>query len=171
MTVKTATKRELPKGILVSDLSRPKYVPGPETDGMTDAESDALWDAHWAEQEKVRVEHTFEFYKTEQFGWVMLTLHISNPSSRQRSRGVNTTRSYAVPVNDPDSIVRVGLGPHVTDRFTLYIRRDRLEALQFFVDLNNKGKAGSAGNVRDRISTRRAQGAMHRANGERSWRW
>ena len=34
---------------------------------MTDAESDALWArALGHEQEKVRVEHTFEFYKTEQ---------------------------------------------------------------------------------------------------------
>jgi hypothetical protein len=165
MTVKTATKRDLPNGILVSDLKYPESLPYP--DGEM---SDADWDARHAEQAKTRVEHTFTFYKTAQFGWCMLTLHISNGSRNQRARGVTTERSYAVPVNNPDSIVRVGLGPHVTDQFTLYLRRDRLDALKFYVELNNKGLA-AAGNVRDRISTRRAQGAMHRANGERSWRW
>ncbi len=162
---KTTVKRDLPKGILVSDLKYPESKIKWKSEMSKEDER-----AYEDEYKRNRIVHTFEFYKTERFGWVMLTLHISNASRRQSQRGVDTRRSYAVPVNDPNSIVRVGLGPHVTDKFTLYIRQERLDALKDYVALNDKGM-GSAGEVRDRISTRRAQGQMHRANGERSWRW
>ena len=51
-------------------------------------------------------------------------------------------------------------------RCTVYIRKSRSGALQPFIDLRLKGES-SAGQIRDRISTRRAQGAIYRM--ERGW--
>ncbi len=49
-------------------------------------------------------------------------------------------------------------------------QHERASALQQFIDLRTKGQA-AAGEVRDRISSRRAQGALERAAGNSYWRW
>ena len=48
--------------------------------------------------------------------------------------------------------------------------KDRLEALKKFTDLHLLGLE-KAGTVRDRISSRRAEGKEIRATGRSSWRW
>ncbi len=98
------------------------------------------------------------------FGWVVPTLAIS--TSR---RGGFPPRTYAVKVSD-GGVCRVGAGPHVKKIVTVYVRKSRRKVLQRFLDLREKGKA-EAGEVRDRISSRRAEGALRRSRGERSWYW
>jgi hypothetical protein len=46
----------------------------------------------------------------------------------------------------------------------------RLKSLKPFLELRLKGQ-GDAGQIRDRISSRRAQGQVMRAEGRSSWRW
>ncbi len=147
-----ASKRVLPVGILVSDLSYPKSNYGKDTEAQLNAK---------------RVIETLEFYKTERFGWVINTLFIRNASRRQQGRGVDTQRFYAISVDD-GTICTVGLGPHVTDKFTLYVTNARKDALQKFLDLHQKG-LGEAGTIRDRISTKRAQTSLRR--NDNPWRW
>ena len=105
------------------------------------------------------------FYETAGFGWCLATLSIS--SSRRGTR--TTDRTYAVRVSDGAS-VRVGAGPHVTRTITVYLRKSRLEALKKYIDMYAAGQV-AANTIRDRISSRRAEGAEHRANSEHSWRW
>ncbi len=132
--------RELPKDIKGTDLAYPKVDHTRKHPG-----------AYYAER---RVVDTIEFYRTERFGWVICTLHIRNASRRQVARGVDTARFYAIAVAD-GQVCTVGLGPHVTDRFTLYVTAARKEALGKYLQLRDQGQ-GRAGDIRDRISTRRA---------------
>ena len=105
------------------------------------------------------------FYETAGFGWCLATLNIS--TSRRGNR--TTDRTYAIRVNDGAS-VRVGAGPHVTRTITVYLRKGRLEALKKYIDMYTAGQV-AANIIRDRISSRRAEGAERRANNEHSWRW
>ena len=107
------------------------------------------------------------FYETKGFGWVLCTLHISNASRRQAAG--TTDRTYAITVAD-GKVCRVGRGPHVLSTVTVYLSADNLERLMPYVELYLKG-SGDAGNIRDRISSRRAQGQLHRAAGRTSWNW
>jgi hypothetical protein len=77
-------------------------------------------------------------------------------------------RFYATALNG--KIYRVGRGPHVLSTTTVYVKKSRENALQKFLDLMDKGNA-DANMIRDRISSRRAQGALHRAAGRSSWTW
>lgn len=133
----------LPKGVKATDLKYPSYK---EVEGID-------YDAR-----------SFELWHTTGFGWCIPVLLIG------RARRANTSdRTYAVTVEGA-KLVRIGKGPHVTDTLTVYTRKTTIERLQPYLDLRTKG-AGDAGSVRDRISSRRAQGQIERARGKSSWRW
>lgn len=140
-----------PEGIIKSDTSYPSR---PKNIGWEGKRADA-----W--HKKNNILHRYEFYKTKRFGWVINTLHIRNASRRQQHDGIDTARSYAISLDGQQC--RVGLGPHVTERFTLYITADRLPKLQKYVDLFTRGQAG-ANDSRDRRST-----LMMRRDRPRSW--
>jgi hypothetical protein len=133
---------ELPKGILKSDLKRPEYG----------AQQDVPWEAR-----------SFELWYTTGMGWVIPTLDIA------KAKAGMPRRTYAVRVVD-GSVCRVGQGPHVTQTLVVYVTSKRYQALEPFLLLRTKGR-GDAGAVRDRISSRRAQGQVERALGKTSWRW
>lgn len=116
--------------------------------------------------ESNRVVHTIELYNVSGIGWVVATLGIG--SGRMRSNHGYAARTYAVDAHG--KIWRVGRGPHVLQTLTAYISKKRSKDLSQLIDLYTKG-AVEANVIRDRISSRRAQGAMHRANGLSSWRW
>ena len=98
------------------------------------------------------------FYKTDRFGWVLTTLGIRNAG---RSATNNTARSYGVSI-DTESVVTVGHGPHVTANVTVYLTSKNVARLATYVKLWLKGLS-EASSIRDRISTRRAQGALRRS--------
>lgn len=107
------------------------------------------------------------FYRTKGLGWVLTTLHISNPSRRQSAATV--ARTYGIGVKD-SKVYTVGRGPHVEDTVEIYVTRTNLERLRVYVELWKKGMA-DASSIRDRISSRRAQGQLHRQNGRSHWDW
>lgn len=115
-------------------------------------ESDRKWPT------KGRSVADLTFYKAGRYGWCVQTLSINN-------RG----RTYAIQVDSPNDIVTCGGRP---DDVTVhvYVSEARQKALQKFIDLKAKGLE-SAGNIRDRIGSRRAQGQEMRAQGLTSWRW
>jgi hypothetical protein len=132
----------LPKGILKSDLKEPSWK-----SKVKMAEDDRGYSLK------------FEIWYCS-YGWCIPTLLIAH--SRRANQGFSGgDRTYAVAVNT-GSTLRVGNGPHIKARHTVYVKASRLSALQKFVDLQRTG-AEDANTVRDRISTRRARGAM------RSW--
>ena len=146
----TPKPTDLPPDVRVGDLKWPK--PG---EGLG-----------WEKMKKLGIEHnSFTFYHVTSFGWVLTTLHISNPSSRSSS---TTARSYGVKLDG--SVVRVGKGPHVTKEITVYLSKDNLERLTKYIELWKKGM-GRAGEIRDRISSRQAQGQLMRVEGRSHWYW
>jgi hypothetical protein len=128
----------LPKGITEKDLKYPERHDFPENFQYED--------------------RSFELWFCGSFGWCIPTLQIRGAGRRM---GV-APRTYAVSV-DTKKVCRIGLGPHVLKRVTVYVRKSRLEVLKPFLDLRREG-AIAANNVRDRISTRRAQSAMRRGD-------
>lgn len=106
----------------------------------------------------------FELWYTGGMGWVIPTLQISSGS-----RSAYGKRTYAVVVST-GQVCRVGMGPHVHAKHVVYVTTKSADRLAPFLALREQGQA-DAGQVRDRISTRRAQGQMHRAAGHTSWRW
>ena len=103
------------------------------------------------------------FHKTQRFGWCITTLFIS------RGKRGQPDRSYGIAV-DGEQTVSVGNGPHVTETFTLYFRESRAGDLQRYHDLYVKGLQ-AANAVRDRRSSRIAQGQEMRAQGRTRWNW
>lgn len=152
-TTKTAA-RELPPHVTEADLSYP-------------ASGGGAWQLAEAAGLNTTV---LTFYlvggagarKSEQ-RWVLCTLNIGG-----RGRG-QTERNYAINVTD-GSICRVGRGPHVLQVVEVHLSKSNWTRLQPHVELYLKGLA-AAGSIRDRISSRRAEGQMRRMNGESSWRW
>lgn len=141
------TKNPLPSGILASDIKHPGY-----SNAACNSVSKVPYD-----------DRTFDLWYVKSFGWVIPTLLISS------GRRSNTTdRTYATTLDGKP--VRVGRGPHVLETHTVWVRNARLKSLQKFLDLRKSGQA-TAGQIRDRISSRRAQGQMMRAEGRSSWRW
>lgn len=141
-TSKTATPAPaaeipLPKGVVARDLKYPD----------------------WADRAKLETSE-FTLHYTERFGWCVATLFIRRAT---RGRAHLADRTYAWSLKDA-CVVTVGLGPHVLRTVTVYVRADRLEALQFLVDAHQKG-LGKAGEIRDVRSTRMAQGSMRRNRG------
>ena len=107
------------------------------------------------------------FYLVKNTGWVLTTLHISNPSRRQASG--TPARTYGIGVAD-SKVYTVGRGPHVEKEVTVYLDSTNIDRLQRYADLWVKGMEDASA-IRDRISSRRAQGQLHRAAGESHWRW
>ena len=134
-------KVKLPPGLQAGDLEWPK----------------------WDEKNPTKTIETLTMYECERIGWVVCTI----PIGGARNRWV--PRMYGVRV-DQGTVVRVGGGPHVLQQITVYVTDKNLERTQKYYDHFNNG-ASSAGQIRDRISSRRAQGQVERANGNRSWRW
>lgn len=132
---------KLPDGIIPGDLKYPKY-----------------WETNDPKDKQIG---TFDLWYSagrNGFGWCIPTLHIAN--SRQHGE-----RSYAIRVSDGQP-VRIGGGPHVTQRLTVYVTEGRKAALEKYLELKRKGEE-DANSIRDRISSRRAQGALYRMN--RGW--
>lgn len=140
------TDDTLPPDILLSDTKYPDYKK--------------------EKREKIAYEvgdhGQLRFYRTEGFGWCIATLHIANARRNQ-----SANRTYAARISD-GAVVRIGNGPHVKARVSIYIRQSRVAALKKYIDLYNAG-AESAHIIRDRISTRRAQGALRRGGDSMSW--
>lgn len=128
----TAAAIPLPAGILKADCEHQKYNP----------------------KKPDHVVAHLTFHYTARFGWCVATLPISG------SRGFKAARTYAISVKD-NQIVTVGAGPHVLRTLNVGVRESRLAALQVYLDLKLKGE-GTAGEIRDRISTRRAQSIYRR---------
>ena len=140
MKKETETKsKKLPEGITKIDLKYPSYR---SKDGLI---------KDWASS-------TFDIWDIEDWGWVIPTLEIGR--SRRHARE-NNVRTYAVRVDDGKT-VRVGLGPHVKGKHTVYVRKSRFNALKKYVEMKNSG-AADANQIRDRISTRRMRSS--------SWGW
>lgn len=142
---KAAAKSTLPKGVLQSDLIRPAYD---DADGIDYSVGDS---------------GQLTLYKTERFGWVINTLFIS------RGKRGQPDRSYGQAI-DTDQVVSCGNGPHVTETAVVYLRKSRLEALKPLIDQYADGMK-RANAIRDRRSSRIAQGQEMRAQGRRSWTW
>ena len=146
----------LPKGILKSDLSRPEYDP---KDKIASGKNGSKYE--W---------HTYQLYFTERFGWVVCTLQISPGKRGQPARYYARTLGR-MPVDglsysekkdrEAGQQCRVGQGPHVKQEVTVYVKQSRLESLQWLIDEYNKGME-SAGDTRDRISTKRARTASRK---------
>lgn len=146
------TSRKLPANVKESDLKY-DYKAGTPYEKL---------------REMGNVPASLTFYKTND-RWVLTTLHISNPSRSNRAKGITAARTYSIGVDDK-KIYTVGRGPHVTDEITVYVTNDNIERLMPMLELWVKGMA-EAGTIRDRTSSRRAMGALHRANGRTSWMW
>jgi hypothetical protein len=143
MTKKSNTN-DLPFDLIESDLKYPKR---PKK-------------YNWHKEQPFDVLHTITLYETTRMGWVVCTLHISNPSRRRHSSDAQP-RTYGV--TSDGKVCRVGLGPHVKRTLTVYVSRGRANALKKLIELHDTGLE-SAGSIRDRISSRRAQGVMLRSN-------
>jgi len=125
--------------------------------------ADDLKSASWAQCQDVPYDQrSFELWYTTGFGWCIPTLFIG-----KGQRG-SPDRTYAITLDNKP--VRIGRGPHVLKTVIVYVRSKRLPALQKFLDLRQEG-AAKAGTIRDRISSRRAQGQVERAAGRSHWRW
>lgn len=142
----SSTKIALPKGILESDCGPDKVYGQTETD-YTAGDSGNL-----------------HLHYIPEVGWVVATLFISRSSSAKY-----IDRTYGIVV-ETGKTVRIGGGPHITSTIVVRLRKNRIEALSPFIEMYDNGM-GKAGSVRDRISTRRAQGVEHRAAGKTSWHW
>ena len=116
----------------------------------------------WRIGENADAPLSLTFYKVQgqriKDSWVIVTLPIDN-------RG----RSYVVQV-ESGTTGRAGRGPHVKAEVTVYLHAGNIDRLRKYVELYRKGLA-DAGMVRDRISSRRAQGQVERAKGRSMWRW
>ena len=108
--------------------------------------------------------HYIDIYEVERFGWVVATLPIGGSSRRSGY----AQRTYAVTADG--KVCRVGKGPHVKQTIKVYVAKSRAKDLSELVELYTNG-AVKANTIRDRISSRRAQGQLNRMNGLTSWRW
>jgi hypothetical protein len=142
---------KLPSDIKALDLKRPEFD---DVDKLaripTGSES---WQYELA---------TFEMWYTEQMGWCIPTLLIA------KAGRASTDRTYATTLAGKQ--VRIGRGPHVKRVVTIYVRESRLKELKHYFDLQRDG-AEVSNQIRDRISSRRAQGQIMRQQGHTSWRW
>jgi len=102
----------------------------------------------------------FELWYTERFGWVIPTLTIRNNTGR--AARAETRRSYAIAIKD-GAMCSAGMGPHVKRHVTIRVKQERFEALKPLLDIMIKG-GEKAGDIRDRRSTRIAQGRARRSN-------
>jgi hypothetical protein len=108
--------------------------------------------------------YTFDLWLVKGIGWCIPTLFIAKAKRSDRA-----DRYYAVHI-DSGKLCRIGNGPHIEELHTVYVAPKRAEALQKFLDLRTQGEV-DANVVRDRRSSRRAQGQLNRAAGLTSWMW
>ncbi len=108
-------------------------------------------------------ETSFELWETESNEFFIPTLEISG------ARRGGSRRTYAVGIADGKTY-RIGKGPHVKAQHTVHLKKANFKRLLRFMVLKIGGSS-AANQVRDRISSRRAQGQINRANGLTSWRW
>lgn len=138
-------KIELPPDVIEADSKRPSYE-----------DSRKPW-----RQEGEEDLYSLTFYKVQgsriKDNWVILTLPIDNKG-----------RSYVISLDG--NCGRAGRGPHVKAIVMIHLHAGNADRLRKYIDLWKKGMS-DAGSVRDRISSRRAEGQVRRANGERSWQW
>lgn len=153
--VAKVAKADLPPDVTVADTVYPKYD---AKNRIPYSELAALG------LDTCGTELTFYQVKGSRVNsWVLTTLLIGGAGKRG-----TTARYYGITVEG--SVCRVGKGPHVVQEVKVHLNKDNYPRLKKYVELYIKGLS-DAGLIRDRISTRRAQGQIHRANGERSWRW
>ncbi len=150
---------ELPPDVKASDLDWPK---APDFNGPDWAKyREASYGDHGGR---------LTFYRVAEgrtgTHWVLVTLLIGKATGRRAGK---SDRTYAIGLADR-KVYRVGYGPHVQAEVTVHLSHLNLDRLQKYVELWKDGMA-QAGTIRDRIGTRRAQGQLHRAAGETSWRW
>ena len=141
---------EMPPKVQASDLK------WPET---------GTWATDKLREKGILDAHTLTFYYVaggDINGWVIATLDIS-----KGKRG-NADRTYGITLEG--KVCRVGNGPHVKKEVVVHLSTKNWDRLLPYVELYVKGLE-QAGQIRDRISTRRAQGQINRANGLTSWRW
>lgn len=142
----------LPVPVQASDLIPPSY--------KATGRNAQAYEGEGYRQERLM----FDLWHTARFGWCIPTLQIRHAGAAIRSRnaGITQDRTYAVEVST-GRVTRIGFGPHVTAQVTVYVTERRREALQPLLNLRTKGQA-DAGDIRDRISTRRAQTALRRTD-------
>jgi hypothetical protein len=99
---------------------------------------------------------SMEFLQSNRFGWCVKTLPING---RGRSYGMSAEGTVVTMGGRPDD-----------QPLYIYIHEGNQARLQKWIDLKAKG-VGTAGDIRDRIGSRRAQGQVMRAQGRSSWRW
>lgn len=153
--VEVKSKITLPDGVVESDLKYPDFK-----------SKDKLAHIKVGSEEWAYETAQFELWYTESMGWVIPTLLISRAG--RRAPVGTTDRVYATTLDGKPC--RVGRGPHVLRTVTVYVRESRLPALQKYLDIRNAGSVTS-NEIRDRISSRRAQGQLMRQQGRTSWRW
>lgn len=138
-TKTTTTLPALPKGMRASDLKRPS----------------------WRSKDRLDFEAcpggSFQMIHVGDWGWCLATLLIRKAGRRAVEGG---DRTYAVRIATGETVA-VGLGPHVKARATVYVRKSRGKALAGYLEMIRQG-AERANQIRDRISTRRAQTALRR---------
>jgi len=121
------------------------------------------WESY-KDNDENRYTTQFELWYTERFGWCIPTLLINKANRSTTFKD----RTYGVSLEG--QVVRMGRGPHILKTVMVYVRNGRKAALQKFLDLKIQGEA-SAGDIRDTISTRRAQGAQRRMGGLGGFAW
>lgn len=149
---------DLPPDIHEDDLKYPEWKERPTTEQLEPLglPKDGTWPG------------CLTFYRVPGGpGWVLTTLHISNPSSRAKAG--TTARSYGIGVKD-SKVYTVGRGPHVDKEVTVFLSAANVARLAKYVALWQEGME-AAGTIRDRISSRRAQGQIYRAAGRTHWNW
>lgn len=142
---------KLPKGITKADLKDSRWKP------LTKAQEkklSALGISRW--------EVDFDLWLSGG-EWFIPTLTIA--SSRRHA----TRRTYAVGVSDKKTY-RLGMGPHVTATFKVRTTPKNFARMLPYLELRQTGSE-NANKIRDRISSRRAQGQLFRAEGRSSWYW
>jgi len=93
---------------------------------------------------------SFDAWYSTEFGWCFPTLLIKNAS-----RGSSyESRSYAVTAKG-GKLVRIGQGPHILAKATVYLKKSNTERLKPVLDLLLRGSQ-EANVYRDNLSTRRA---------------
>lgn len=150
--MKTTPKRELPPDVIESDLEYPSSFEKRVKD-LPEGLYGSLTFYFVPEGKKAPA-------------WVLTTLHISNPSRRQSG---TPARTYGIGVGD-SKVYTVGRGPHVKAEVTVCLTTVNIDRLQKYVDLWVKGMSDASA-IRDRISSRRAQGNLFRAEGRSHWTW
>lgn len=101
---------------------------------------------------------TLVFLHSDRIGWVVGTLWINQRQNRTYATDING-KIYTC--GNPSTNI---LYAHVTEK------RAKDPKVAKWLEAKRKGLEG-AGNIRDRIGSRRAQGQVMRAEGRTSWMW